>query len=191
MLSACTAPDQTSVHASWPRSARIDSALILPRCSSAGLASTCASLLSLPTSPCAAAKLDEVSRKVSVLTSFVEEPAKEAEAAPAPPAEDAEDDADEGDEEEAEAAGEDDEEVYDDGLDDNEGAGGCGVCQPAAGASPATAPAKREAAPACAQHPAPASSPRAALAEEEEEGTEEDDAAGAAEEEDDYDDSEL
>lgn len=71
----------------------------------------------------AAAKLDEVSRKVSVLTSFVEEPPKEA--APATPTED-EDDADEGEEvEEEEAAAEEDDEVYDDGLDDNEGAGGC------------------------------------------------------------------
>ncbi|KAL4458829.1 hypothetical protein ABPG75_013694 [Micractinium tetrahymenae] len=67
-----------------------------------------------------AAKLDEVSRKISVLTSFVEEAVAEKEASPAPPAED-EDDGDDEDEEEA-AAGEDDE-VYDDGLDDNEGAG--------------------------------------------------------------------
>lgn len=130
-----------------------------------------------------------MSRKISVLTSFVEEPAKEGEAAPAPPAE--EDDAADDDDDE-EGAGEDDEEVYDDGLDDNEGAGGC-PGPPAwrqAGAGSHGARAARGRIPT---HPVPGVLPRGARAgEEEEEATEEDhDAAGAAEEDDDYDDAEL
>ncbi|KAL4435932.1 hypothetical protein ABPG77_000694 [Micractinium sp. CCAP 211/92] len=137
-----------------------------------------------------AAKLDEVSRKISVLTSFVEEPAKEGEATPAPPAE--EDDAANDDDDEEEGAGEDDEEVYDDGLDDNEGAGGC-PGPPAwrqAGAGSHGARAARGRGPT---NPVPGVLPRGARAgEEEEEATEEDhDAAGAAEEDDDYDDAEL
>lgn len=85
----------------------------------------CRSLVSSPPAPCcparlalAAAKLDEVSRKISVLSSFLETPE---EAAALAEAEDAEPIA-------AEVAGGDDDEegedVYADGFDDNEGAGG-------------------------------------------------------------------
>lgn len=65
----------------------------------------------------AAAKLDEVSRKISVLSSFTEKPAEPEEAAPVP--------SDAGSQASAAADEDEDEDdsVYDDGLDDNEGAG--------------------------------------------------------------------
>ncbi|EFN53221.1 hypothetical protein CHLNCDRAFT_137098 [Chlorella variabilis] len=66
--------------------------------------------------PMSAAKLDEVSRKISVLSSFTEKPAEPEEAAPVP--------SDAGSQASAAADEDEDEDdsVYDDGLDDNEGA---------------------------------------------------------------------
>ncbi|PSC76638.1 disulfide isomerase [Micractinium conductrix] len=81
------------------------------------IASELERLTKMSEKPMSAAKLDEVSAKISILSSFTEKP--EEEKAPATPAEDDVDDVE--DEDDKEVQEEDADMVYDDGLDDDEG----------------------------------------------------------------------